>query len=278
MLDEHGERAGIFAQLIQAAIDKTESQDDQNLSALGINEGNEDEEKDLAEEGKEGSDEEDHASNATEEDDKEFEEDQKRKGQDPDSADSETDGSNGQSTHGNDKPTKQPILETDSGKLNLKSNRLFRRFAQMLPTGLAILDKEAEALFVNDNFFKLTSNKTHKTFRAWPESIHPDDYDRVMTDYRKAFSSREGLRTEFRCVVGEQPDPWRLFLMKPLNDAPEQGGFIVACVDISEMKAAELSQRLAAQEARDRKEQQERLVDTLSVPMMTLSIFADLST
>ena len=52
--------------------------------------------------------------------------------------------------------------------------------------------------------------------------------------------------------------------MKPLNDEPEQGGFIVAIVDISEMKAAELSQQRAAQEAKDRKEQQERFVDMIS--------------
>lgn len=39
-------------------------------------------------------------------------------------------------------------------RVSLKENRLFRRFAQILPTGLAILDEHAEALFVNDDFYK----------------------------------------------------------------------------------------------------------------------------
>jgi PAS domain-containing protein len=134
----------------------------------------------------------------------------------------------------------------------------------MLPTGLAILDQEAEALFVNDNFFKLTSNKSHKSFRAWPESIHPDDYERVMTEYREAFSKREGVQTEFRCLIGEQPAPWRLFLMRPLSEEADNKGFIVAVIDITDLKAAELSQRKAAEEAKDRKEQQERFVDMIS--------------
>lgn len=119
--------------------------------------------------------------------------------------------------------------------------------------------------FVNDNFFSLTTNRSYKDYRAWPETISAEDLERVMSEYRKAFSNREEMRTEFRCVAPEgqeqHKEPWRLFLMKPLNDEPEVGGFIVAIVDISEMKAAELSQQKAAQEAKDRKEQQERFVD-----------------
>lgn len=122
--------------------------------------------------------------------------------------------------------------------------------------------------FVNDNFFSLTTNRSHKSYRAWPETIAPEDVDRVMSEYRDAFSNRQEMRTEFRCVPieGQEPqkEPWRLFLMKPLNDEPDVGGFIVAVVDISEMKAAELSQQRAAQEAKDRKEQQERFVDMIS--------------
>jgi len=114
----------------------------------------------------------------------------------------------------------------------------------------------------------LTTNRSDKSYRAWPETIAPEDLERVMGEYRIAFSKREMMRTEFRCNVTEgqeqQKEPWRLFLMKPLNDEPEVGGFIVAIVDISEMKAAELSQQKAAQEAKDRKEQQERFVDMIS--------------
>jgi len=144
---------------------------------------------------------------------------------------------------------------------------LFQRFAELLPTGLAILDKDAEAVFVNDGFFKLTTNKGHSEFRAWPESIHPDDYDRVMAAYRKAFESRETLQTEFRCAVADPTDgaaePWRLFLLKPLSRDP-QAGFISAIIDITDIKQAQLTQERAAQEARERKEQQERFIDMVS--------------
>ena len=145
-----------------------------------------------------------------------------------------------------------------------KQTQLFSRFAELLPNGLAILDSSAEAVFVNDNFFKLTIRKSSDEFRAWPESIDPRDYERVMDEYRKAFSSREELRTEFRCRSdGHTEGEWRLFLLKPLSDEVE-AGFICAIVDITEIKQAQLTQEKAATEARERKEQQERFIDMVS--------------
>ncbi|KAH6622229.1 putative histidine kinase HHK12p [Boeremia exigua] len=150
-------------------------------------------------------------------------------------------------------------------KVDAMQTQLFQRFAELLPNGLAILDKELEAIFVNDGFFKLTTNKMANEFRAWPESIHPSDYDRVMSAYRKAFSRREDLRIEFRCTseaTGEEGE-WRLFLFRPLNEDPE-AGFICAVVDITEIKQAQLAQEKAATEAQERKEQQERFIDMVS--------------
>ncbi|KAG9195923.1 hypothetical protein G6011_01044 [Alternaria panax] len=146
---------------------------------------------------------------------------------------------------------------------------MFQRFAELLPNGLAILDKDAEAIFVNDAFFKLTTNKGTNEFRAWPESIHPDDYEDVMAAYRKAFESRTELQIEFRCDVaapeemktkGEQ---WRLFLLKPLSEEAD-AGFISAVIDITEIKQAQLTQEKAARDAQDRKEKQERFIDMVS--------------
>jgi PAS domain S-box-containing protein len=146
-----------------------------------------------------------------------------------------------------------------------KQTQLFRQFADLLPNGLAILDDRAEAVFVNDSFFNLTTNRKSKEFRAWPESIDPRDYERVMSEYRKAFSSRQELRVEFRCVNEERTEDgeWRLFLLRPLSDEAE-AGFICAMVDITEIKHAQIAQEKAATEAQERKDQQERFIDMVS--------------
>jgi PAS domain S-box-containing protein len=161
--------------------------------------------------------------------------------------------------------TQQKSGEDSTKQVDSMQTHLFQRFAELLPNGLAILDSEAEAIFVNDGFFKLTTNKVQNEFRAWPESIHPDDYERVMSAYREAFSSRQELRVEFRCAISPTGDEgeWRLFLLRPLSDDPD-AGFISAIVDITEIKQAQLTQERAATEAQERKEQQERFIDMVS--------------
>lgn len=146
----------------------------------------------------------------------------------------------------------------------------FRRFAEMLPSGLAILDHNAQVVFVNQHFYDLTTHRSDGTsFTSWPQSIHPDDYDRVMGAYQDAFQSQKQLRTEFR-AMGEK-HPWRLLLLTPLGDENlqhvslrESGGFICSIVDITSEKSAEISERESARQARERKEQQERFIDMIS--------------
>lgn len=145
----------------------------------------------------------------------------------------------------------------------------FQKFSEMLPTGLAILDHKADPLFVNHQFHDLTAHQgPDQSFKMWPETIHPDDYERVMAEYHEAFDSQTDLETEFRAFGENQ---WRLFLMRPLGknnlqqfDLRKFGGYICALVDVSDMKNAELAQTRVAKEARERKQQQERFIDMIS--------------
>ncbi|WPG99811.1 Hypothetical protein R9X50_00263000 [Acrodontium crateriforme] len=152
----------------------------------------------------------------------------------------------------------------------LDEHPFFHRFAEMLPSGLAILDHKANAVFVNQNFYQLTTHK-HKdrSFTAWPDSIHDDDRARVLNAYNEAFKNQRQLRTEFR-AVGDQLK-WRLLLLTPLGNENlqhvslrEYGGFVCCIVDITSEKSAENRQRENAREARERKEQQERFIDMIS--------------
>lgn len=159
---------------------------------------------------------------------------------------------------------------TSNTQIPLDEHPFFHRFAEMLPTGLAILDRDAAAVFVNKHFYDLTTHlEEDKSFIQWPHSIHPDDYHRVIDAYREAFRSQTQLRTEFRAQGTE--NAWRLLLLTPLGDEnlrhvslQQNGGFVCCIVDITSEKSAEISQRRAAKEAEERKEQQERFIDMIS--------------
>ncbi|KAK6003982.1 hypothetical protein QM012_008832 [Aureobasidium pullulans] len=188
-------------------------------------------------------------------------------------------------THTNTKAAKEKPSEQDEDKKEssdedmndyvnheetaLDRQPFFQKFAEMLPTGLAILNHKADPLFVNHQFHDLTAHRgPDQSFKMWPETIHPDDYDRVMAEYHKAFDSQTDLETEFRAFGENQ---WRLFLMRPLGknnlqqfDLRQFGGYICALIDVSDMKNAELAQTRVAKEARERKQQQERFIDMIS--------------
>ncbi|TIA56902.1 hypothetical protein D6C77_06589 [Aureobasidium pullulans] len=157
----------------------------------------------------------------------------------------------------------------DHEETALDRQPFFQKFAEMLPTGLAILNHKADPLFVNHQFHDLTAHQgPDHSFRMWPETIHPEDHDRVMSEYQRAFESQTELEIEFRAFGESQ---WRLFLMRPLGknnlrqfSLREFGGYICALIDVSDMKNAELAQTRVAKEARERKQQQERFIDMIS--------------
>ncbi|KAI6980615.1 hypothetical protein KC318_g11756 [Hortaea werneckii] len=160
-------------------------------------------------------------------------------------------------------------LTTDDGIL-VDELPIFRRLAEMLPTGVAIVDHNAQAVVVNRHFYKLTDHRgDEKSFESWPQSIHPDDYEGVMGAYRDAFNSQKQVRVEFRTLGNERP--WRLLLLNPLGDdnlgrdsLRDFGGLICFLVDITCEKSAEDDQRKAAKEALERRTQQERFIDMIS--------------
>lgn len=90
-----------------------------------------------------------------------------------------------------------------------------------------------------------------------------------MEAYHDAYHSRKDLCIEFR--AHGLNDPWRQVLMRPIGDGnlrhaglKNYGGFVCAIIDITPIKAAEISHKQAAEEAQERKEQQERFVDMIS--------------
>lgn len=151
----------------------------------------------------------------------------------------------------------------------LDVNVTAQELADMLPTGIAILNHQDEPVFANQRFRELTTCRSVKSFECWSKSIHPEDYGRVAAAYFEALRSRNALRIEYR--THGQTSLWRALVLAPLDDADIQrlrlgskGGFICTITDITLEKTAELSQRKIADEAKERKQQQERFIDMIS--------------
>lgn len=146
----------------------------------------------------------------------------------------------------------------------------FNRFAEMLPIGLAILNHNAQAVFVNQTFHELTVHRGEDPqFTSWLQGIHPDDVDEVRRAYHNALATNKQLQMEFRTL--SQQRPWRLLFMTPFDgddlrhlSIGDQEGFICCVVDISCEKGAALVARKAAKDADEARVQQERFIDMIS--------------
>ncbi|KAJ5283440.1 hypothetical protein N7505_001420 [Penicillium chrysogenum] len=140
--------------------------------------------------------------------------------------------------------------------------------ADMLPTGVAILNQNDESVMVNRRFRELMTCSSARSFKCWSQSIHPDDFDRIATAYFETTRSKHALRIEFR--TRSRTPSWRVLILAPLDDADvrrlnlSNGGFICTIADITHEKTAELLQVEIAREAQERKQQQERFIDMIS--------------
>ncbi|KAJ6034438.1 hypothetical protein N7460_008613 [Penicillium canescens] len=143
-----------------------------------------------------------------------------------------------------------------------------QELADMLPTGVAILNQNDESIMVNRRFRELMTCSRAKSFECWSQSIHPDDFDRIATAYFETSRSKRALRIEFR--TRSRIPLWRVLMLAPLDDADlhrlnlSNGGFICTIADITHEKTAELLQMEIAREAQERKQQQERFIDMIS--------------
>lgn len=141
--------------------------------------------------------------------------------------------------------------------------------ADILPIGLAILNDQDELVSVNHQLLELIKCFSAKFSECWFSSIHSDDYERVATGYREAARSKRPLRIQYRTCSSDSM--WHVATLSPLDNASgkrfnlgDHAGFICTIVDITPEKNAELSQMQFAQEARARKQQQERFIDMIS--------------
>ena len=144
-----------------------------------------------------------------------------------------------------------------------------QQLADILPNGVAILTYRYELVSVNRRFRELIPCPSINFSECWLHSVHPDDYDRVSAGYREVATSKQPLRLEYHT---RDPDSvWCVMTLDRLDAKDVQcfglgddGVFICTVADITPEKRAELLQKHAAEEAQERKRQQERFIDMIS--------------
>ncbi|KAL4899932.1 hypothetical protein BDW74DRAFT_106103 [Aspergillus multicolor] len=144
-----------------------------------------------------------------------------------------------------------------------------QQLADTLPVGVAIVNPSDEIVFRNRRFQELTASHLIVGLECLAQSVHPDDYDQLADAYRASLRLGTGIRREYR--TKDHTEVWRAVSMTPLKEKDldqfglrDNGGLICMISDITPEKTAELLQRKIADDAQERKQQQERFIDMIS--------------
>ncbi|KAK9481370.1 hypothetical protein V1514DRAFT_8541 [Lipomyces japonicus] len=148
----------------------------------------------------------------------------------------------------------------------------FSKMAHILPAGLFLASPEGDIVYANDAWYRISSHPRDLNPSFWIKSVHPGDRAMVRDSWRRVMQGQEE-RIEFRWVR-QRSDPanierWCASAVSAEFD-PETGkiaNITGIWTDITERKQSEALQRQRADEAVERRRQQEYFIDAISHEM-----------
>jgi PAS domain S-box-containing protein len=133
-----------------------------------------------------------------------------------------------------------------------ESEARFRVLTNEAPVGIFQTDARGQLLSVNPTFLALTGLSEAEAFGSDVEKIaHPDDRERVLKEWREAFSAGVNFSSEYRHRLRDGKVIWIRAFGAPLKDgAGMVSGYVGALIDITEPRALQaqlaVTSRLAA--------------------------------
>ncbi|MBH8574449.1 PAS domain S-box protein [Nostocaceae cyanobacterium CENA369] len=147
--------------------------------------------------------------------------------------------------------TNTDIHERVSAETALReSERRYQTIASVSPVGIFCTDAEGNCLYVNERWCEIAGlTKAAGIGRSWIAAIHPQDRERVASEWNQAVTGKRPFRLEYRY---QRPDGGVTWVfgqaVAELTDIGEVNAYVGTIADISQQQAAlhELRQTEAA--------------------------------
>jgi len=132
-----------------------------------------------------------------------------------------------------------------------ESEARFRAIADAAPVLIWIAGLDKLCNFFNQGWLSFTGrSQEQEAGNGWAEGVHPDDLDRCIGIYTRAFDGRVPFSMEYRLMHHSGEYRWLLDNGVPRYDgAGVFVGYIGACIDIEEIKQAETIREQAREAA-----------------------------
>lgn len=132
-----------------------------------------------------------------------------------------------------------------------KSEYRYYTLAKMLPVGIFRTETAGECLYVNPRFCEMAGLTPSEALRSgWARSLHPEDRDRVLTEWYRAITQKMPFKLEYRFQKGEEITWVYCQAVPEIEQNGEVMGYLGTLTDISDRKQTEEALRQAEEKYR----------------------------
>jgi PAS domain S-box-containing protein len=121
------------------------------------------------------------------------------------------------------------------------SEKRFRAVGTQAPVGIFENDAAGDCIFANDRWCEIAEMSSEQALgRGWTEALHPNDRERVMSEWKSAAEAGDSFEAQCRFQTPSGAVRWITASAVPMRD--ESGlvtGFLGTIVDVTERKRNE---------------------------------------
>ncbi len=173
------------------------------------------------------------------------------------------------------------MVATSAPDDRLESER-FREIADAAPVGLWRINASFEQDWVNKHWLDFTGGRLEEEVGfAWVARVHPEDRERVVEEFDRAFDARQATVIEYRLQGKDGRYRWFMDRGAPFFRNGKFSGFVGSCFDITERKEAEAHLEMLQAELIDRSGAEVAtifgfaVVHEVSQPLLAIRAYAD---
>ena len=171
------------------------------------------------------------------------------------------------------------LLERRAGQDALKASEArFRAMSDASPLGIFVSNEAGDCLYTNSAYQKISGLDFQQTLGTnWSAAIHPEDRQRVLTEWFTAIRNQQPFHAEFRFLRNDGSIVWTRVNSAALCDGVAHAGRVKIVEDITERKSAERVLRAAEEALFDEKERAQVTLNSIGDAVLTTNLLGEVT-